>query len=181
MFKEEMAAEFKMSDLGLRWYYLGIEVGQNAGGITLSQGAYAQKILEKVGLIGCNSRQTPMETRLKLSKSSSEALVDATVFRSLVGNLRYLVNTWPDIAFVMGYVSKFLSEPHEDHLIAVKHILCYLAGTVNWGIQMKKGNGKIALVGFTDSDFARDVDSRKSTSGVFFFLHESHVTWQSTK
>jgi hypothetical protein len=41
---------------------------------------------------------------------------------------------------------------------------------------MKKGNGKIALVGFIDSDFAGDVDSRKSTSGVFFFLNESLVT-----
>jgi hypothetical protein len=181
MFKKEMAAEFKMSDLGLLRYYLGIEVRQSAEGITLSQGAYAQKILEKAGLTGCNSRQTPMETRLKLSKSSSEALVDATVFRSLVGSLRYLVNTRPDIAFVVGYVSRFLSEPHEDHLIAVKHILRYLAGTVNWGIQLKKGSGKTTLVGFTDSDFAGDVDSRKSTSGVFFFLNESPVTWQSTK
>jgi hypothetical protein len=118
-----------------------------------------------------------METRLKLSKSSSEALVDATVYQSIVGSLQYLVNTQPDIAFAMGYVSRFLSEPHEDHLIAVNHILRYLAGTVNWGIQMKKGSGKTSLVGFTDSDFARDVDSRKSTSGVFFFLNESHVTW----
>jgi hypothetical protein len=98
-----------------------------------------------------------------------------------VGSLRYLVNTRPDIAFAVGYVSRFLSEPHEDHLLAVKHILRYLAGTVNWGIQLKKGSGKTALVGFTDSDFAGDVDSRKSTSGVFFFLNESPVTWQSTK
>jgi hypothetical protein len=45
----------------------------------------------------------------------------------------------------------------------------------------EEGSGKAALVGFTDSDFAGDVDSRKSTSGVFFFLDESHVTWQSTK
>jgi hypothetical protein len=72
-----------------------------------------------------------METRLKLSKTSSEVLVDATAFRSLVGSLRYLVNTQPDIAFSVGYVSMFLSEPHEDHLIAVKHILRYVAGTMN--------------------------------------------------
>jgi hypothetical protein len=112
MFKEEMAAEFKMSDLGLLQYYLGISVRHSAEGITLSQGAYAQKILEKVDLTGCNSRQTPMETRLKLSKSSSEALVDATIFWSIVGSLRYLVNTQPNIAFVVSYVSRLLSEPH---------------------------------------------------------------------
>jgi hypothetical protein len=45
----------------------------------------------------------------------------------------------------------------------------------------EEGSGKTALVGFTDSDFARDVDSRKNTSSVFFFLNESPVTWQSTK
>jgi hypothetical protein len=56
MFKEDMTAEFKMSDLCLLWYYLGIEVRQSAEGITLSQGAYAQKILEKAGLTGCNSK-----------------------------------------------------------------------------------------------------------------------------
>jgi hypothetical protein len=53
-FKKEMAAEFKMSDLGLLRCYLGIEVRQGVDGITLSQGAYACKILEKVGLAGCN-------------------------------------------------------------------------------------------------------------------------------
>jgi hypothetical protein len=142
MFKKEMAAEFKMGDLGLIQFYLGIGVRQSAEGITLSQGAYAQKILEKAGLTGCNSRVTPMETRLKLSKSSSEALVDATIFMSLVGSLRYLVNTRPDIAFAVGYVSRFLSEPHEDHIVAVKYILRYIAGTVNWGVQMKKAVGR---------------------------------------
>jgi hypothetical protein len=45
----------------------------------------------------------------------------------------------------------------------------------------EEGSGKTALVGFTDSDFAGDVDSRKNTSSVFFFLNESPVTWQSTK
>jgi hypothetical protein len=158
MLEEEMAAEFKMSDLGLLRYYLSIVVRQSLEGITLNQGAYAQMILEKSGLKCCNSRKTPMETRLKLSNSSSEALVDATVFWSLVGSLRYLVNTQLDIAFVVGYVSGFLSEPHEDYMIAVKHILRYLAGTVNWGIQMKKGSGKKALVWFTDSDFAGHVE-----------------------
>jgi hypothetical protein len=47
LFKEEMAAVFKMSDLGLLYYYLGIEVNQSASGISLSQGAYAMKILER--------------------------------------------------------------------------------------------------------------------------------------
>jgi hypothetical protein len=66
-------------------------------------------------------------------------------------------------------------------MMAVKHILRYVAGTLNWGLHLKKGSGKTTLVGFTDSDFAGDVDSRKSTSGVFFFLNTSPIAWQSTK
>jgi hypothetical protein len=67
-FKEEMAVTFKMSDLGLLHYYLGIEVKQSASSISLSQGAYVMKILERSDMIGCNPCHVPMEARLKLSK-----------------------------------------------------------------------------------------------------------------
>jgi hypothetical protein len=75
-----------------------------------------------------------METRLKLSKQSTQPLVDATSYQSIVGSLRYLVNTRPDLAFAVGYVSHFLEEPGEDHHAAVKKILRYVAGTCNWGL-----------------------------------------------
>jgi hypothetical protein len=70
-FKEEMAAAFKTSDLGLLHYYLSIEVKQSASGISFSQGSYVMKILERSGMIGCNSCHIPMEARLKLSKQST--------------------------------------------------------------------------------------------------------------
>jgi hypothetical protein len=124
-FKTEMAIIFSMSDLGSLQYYLGIEVKQGADGIYLSQGAYVRKILEKNGLTDCNPCQFPMEPHLKLSKQSSEKIVDKTAYRSVVGSLRYLVNTRPDIGFVVGYVSQFLEEPHEDHLAAVKHLALF--------------------------------------------------------
>jgi hypothetical protein len=81
-FKKQMAEMFKMSDLGLLSYYLGIEVKQNSDGIFLGQRSYATKILEKGGMVDCNPCQVPMEAKLKLSKDSKEALVDATNYRS---------------------------------------------------------------------------------------------------
>jgi hypothetical protein len=72
-----MAAAFKMSDLGLLHYYLGIEVKQSASGILLSKGAYVMKILERTGMTVCNPCQLPMEARLKLSKQTTQPLVDA--------------------------------------------------------------------------------------------------------
>jgi hypothetical protein len=67
-FKAEMQEVFRMSDLGLLSYYLGIEVHQSDSEITLRQAAYAAKLLERSGLQECNPVQTPMESRLKLSK-----------------------------------------------------------------------------------------------------------------
>ncbi|CAA7400665.1 unnamed protein product [Spirodela intermedia] len=181
-FKKEMADAFKMSNLGLLRYYLGIEVRQSAGGTSISQGAYAAKILERSGMAGCNPCQVQMATRLKLSKRSTEPLVDATAYRSIVGSLRYLVNTRPDLAFVVGYVSHFLEESRKDHLTAVKQILHYVAETKSWGLRYeRKKEEQVQLTGFNDSDFAGDVDARKSTTGVIFFLANSPITWQSMK
>jgi hypothetical protein len=173
---------FRMSNLGLLHYYLGIEVKQQNGGLVLTQAAYAKKILKKAGMIDCNSCKAPMEPRLKLSKESSSPLVDATFCRSLVGSLRYLVNTMPYIAFVVGYVSRFMQELHSDHHAAVKHILRYVSGTCDWGLYCPKGDEEQpVLVGFSDSDLASDVDRRKSTTGLIFFLGKSPVYWQPSR
>jgi hypothetical protein len=181
-FKAEMSKVFSMSDLGLLRYYLGIEVLQSSRGISLCQAAYAGKILERSGMADCNPCQAPMECRLKLSKESKEPVVDKTLYRSIVGSLRYLVNTRPDLSFAVGYVSRFLDEPHEDHLSAVKHILRYVAGTRSFGLWFEKEKKEEAvLVGFSDSDYAGDIDKRKSTSGIIFFLAGRPITWQSMK
>lgn len=88
VFKEEMRQAFRMSDLGLLSFYLGIEVKQSRDTITLGQAAYARKLLEKAGLENCNPCSTPMEVRLQLSTRSTTEEVDATMYRSLVGSLR---------------------------------------------------------------------------------------------
>ncbi|BAF28754.2 Os11g0656500 [Oryza sativa Japonica Group] len=179
-FKEQMKAEFKMSDLGPLSFYLGIEVHQEAGIITLKQAAYASRIVEKAGLTGCNPCATPMEPRLKLSKESAGSLVDATEYRSLVGSLRYLVNTRPDLAYSVGYVSRFMEKPTDEHLAAVKRIIRYVAGTIHLGCRyVKEVEG--GLQGYSDSDMAGDIDTRKSTTGVIFFLGKNPVSWQSQK
>jgi hypothetical protein len=102
LFKEEMAVVLKMSDLGLLHYYLGIEVKQSACEVSLSQGVYTMKLIERCGLARCNLCQTPMEACLKLSKQSTQSLLDATTYRSIVGRQRYLVNTCPDLAVAVG-------------------------------------------------------------------------------
>ncbi|XP_066363892.1 secreted RxLR effector protein 161-like [Miscanthus floridulus] len=108
-----------------------------------------------------------MEEQLKLTKASTAAKVDATLYRSIVGGLRYLVHTWPDIAFVVGYVSRFMENPREDHWAAVKRLLRYVKGTVDQGIIFPKtGGSRLQLTVFSDADMVEDIDGRRSTSGL---------------
>ncbi|WVZ62131.1 LOW QUALITY PROTEIN: hypothetical protein U9M48_011913 [Paspalum notatum var. saurae] len=105
--------------------------------------------LERSGMGKCRPNKTPMEEKLKPSKDSKAGKVDATSYRSIVGGLRYLVHTRPDLAFAVGYVSRFMAEPRKDHQTAVR--------------SGEKAN-------LSDSDMGGDIDGRRSTSGMLFFL-----------
>jgi hypothetical protein len=180
-FKDEMKTKFEMSDLGLLSFYLGIEVQQHAEGISLCQAHYASRILQLGGMEGCNSAHTPMEERLRLSRESTAEEVDATEYRRIVGSLRYLVHTRPDLAFAVGFVSRFMERPTKEHMMAVKRILRYVAGTINYGLHYRRKTKEVRLIGYSDSDLAGDIDTRKSTSGTLFFFGNCLVSWQSLK
>ena len=122
-----------MSDLGVLSYYLNIKVRQGKEALMLHQSAYASKLLEQSGMAECKPCVTPMEERLKLTKASTAAKVDATLYRSIVGGLRYLVHMRSDIAFVVGYVSRFMEDPREVHWATVKRLLRYIQGMVDQG------------------------------------------------
>ncbi|GJV52340.1 putative RNA-directed DNA polymerase [Tanacetum coccineum] len=180
-FKRDMKAKFEMSDLGLLSYYLGIEVNQQETGITLKQEAYARSILTKTRMIKCNPNKRPMEHKLKLTKDGEGELINPTEYRSIVGGLRYLTHTRPDISFAVGVVSRFMEKPTEQHLQAVKGILRYVKGTLDHGLLYTRGESKVTITGYSDSDLANDVNDRKSTGGMAFYVNGNLVTWASQK
>jgi hypothetical protein len=71
---------------------------------------------------------TPMETNLKLLVDTSSELVDATLYRQIIGPLMYLRNTRPDICFAMNTLRQYLVEPRRVHLVVAKHVMRYLKG-----------------------------------------------------
>lgn len=85
--------------------------------------SYTSKILELAGMGGCNACQTPMENRLKLSKENAGDVVDATVYRSVISSLRYLVNTRPNIAHTVCITSRFMESP-PDNAGALRNRYC---------------------------------------------------------
>jgi hypothetical protein len=98
-----------------------------------------------------------------------------------MGSLRYLVHTHPYISFDVGFLSRFMEDPRQTHLDAVKHLLRYIAGTWNFGIRYSKQEGAGSLLGYGDSDFAGDKEDRRSTTGIVFFLGNKPISWQSQK
>ena len=120
---------------------------------------------------------SPMETNLhKLKEAVAESPpIDSTLYRQMIGSLIYLVNTRPDICYAVHALSQFMCEPKEIHLVAVKHIMRYLQGTLNYGLKYERV--ALDLHGFTDSDWGGSVKDRKSTSGCCFSLGSAMISW----
>lgn len=84
----------------------------------------------------------------------------------------------PDISFAVNLVCRYTNNPNSNHVNAVKHIIRYLIGTKHFCIEYK---GNTDLIGYSDSDYASDIESRKSTTGYIFLMNDGPITWASRK
>ena len=101
-------------------------------------------------------------------------------YASAIGSLMYaMVCTRPDLAHAVSVVSRFMSQPGKEHWQAVKRIFRYLRGTSDIGL-VYGGDTQCLVTGYSDSDYAGDVDSRRSMTGYVFTLGGSVVSWKAT-
>nr|GEZ42953.1 ribonuclease H-like domain, reverse transcriptase, RNA-dependent DNA polymerase [Tanacetum cinerariifolium] len=138
VFKSQMKEKFEMSDLGLLAYYIGIEVTQTGEEITIKQTGYITKILKETSMMDSNDAKIPMDPGTKLVKAEDGNSVDTTCYRSLIGSLRYLLHTRPNLSYPVGLLSRFMQDPKEHHLKAVKQVIRSIKGTKEHGIIYKK-------------------------------------------
>ncbi|KAL5810453.1 hypothetical protein ACOSQ3_027162 [Xanthoceras sorbifolium] len=122
----------------------------------------------------------PIEPSLKLVKDPKGKRVDSTLFKQTVGSLMYLTATRPGIIHVVSLISRYMKCTRKMHLLAAKRIFRYLQYTLEFGLFYKKKE-KSYLFGFTDSDYAEDLDVWKSTSGYVFMLGLGAVSYLSKK
>ena len=179
-FKHSMMKEFDMTDLGRMRYFLGLEVLQRADGIFICQRKYAQEVLERFNMVGCNAVYNPIVLGFKLVTDSAGMTINSTQYMQMVCSLMYLTSTRLDIMFVVNLLSRYLAHPAELHLQAVKRVLRYIKGTLSYGIFYKQ-SGDVELLAYTDNDYAGDLEDRKSTSGLLFMLSSRAVSWSSKK
>jgi hypothetical protein len=178
--KEELKVGFKMTDLGTLHYYLGVEVSQHPNQIFLSQTKYAIELLKKFRMEDCKPSLTPMEQKLKLSKFEGGELVNSTKYMKLVGSLIYLRNTRPNLSYSVSILSRFMQEPRESHWNLAKRVLRYIQGTKDFDLLYKR-NKKFTLVGYSDADFAGDIDDKTSTSGHLMNMGSTTLSWNCKK
>ena len=100
------------------------------------------------------------------------------LYCSAVGSLMYaMICTRPDIAYAVGVVSRYMSNPGKKHWEAVKGIMRYLNGTRKMCICF--GSKGSDVEGYTDADYAGDMDKRRSTLGYVFMFTRGVMSWQS--
>eukprot|EP00903_Cladosiphon_okamuranus_P009153 g8746.t1 len=168
----QLMNKFSMTNLGSASLVLGMEKEQGDGYIKVSQGNYVNSVLRKFDFHDSNPAPTPEVGKPLACKPDSPVYLDKTgikKYQEVVDTLMYLVNTtrW-DIAFATLGLTRALAAPTEEHMVAAKRVLRYLRGTPDLPTVYRRG--PLELVGFTDSDFAGELESRRSCTGFFFML-----------
>ena len=98
----------------------------------------------------------------------------------MIGGLLYLTTSRPDISYSVGVCTKYQANPKESHMIALKRIIKYVKTTADFGMWYNKDTN-VVLAGYSDTDWAENVDNRKSTSGGCFYVGNNFVSWMSKK
>ena len=146
-----MKKEFEMSMVGKLTFFLGLQVKQRKEGIFISQEKYARNIVKKFGLDSKKHASTPMSSSTKLNIDSSRIEVSPTFYRSIIGSLLYLTTSGPDIAFSVGVYARYQAALKEFHLTAVKQIIRYVNGTLDYRLLYSK-DSNACLAGYSDVD-----------------------------
>ena len=185
--KKTLSKEFKMTDEGNLSYILGINVtrDRNHRTIHLNQPRYIDLLLERFNMTDANPSSTPSDVNVKLQKPQQDNIAPNIPYRQAVGSLMYLMlTTRPDIAAALNKISQYSSNFDNSHWTAAKRILRYIKGTRNHGLSLggnSKSKSDVELLGYCDSDYAGDLDDRRSTTGYLFFINECLVSWQTHK
>ncbi|KAL4355035.1 hypothetical protein GQ457_06G000650 [Hibiscus cannabinus] len=152
--RKNLSIRFHMKELEELKHFLGLEVEHMKEGIFMGQQKYAKDLLQRYEMLDCKPISTPMDPNIKLQAEEGKDLEDTTMYRQLVGSLIYLTLSRPDIAYAVGVVSRYMSNPKKPHLDAVRRILRYVKGTISFGILYKKTK-ECQVTGYCDADYAR--------------------------
>ena len=193
-FKKDLARHMEITDLGELHYILGIQVKRDrvACIISLNQTTYIHDILERFGMQNSNPVSMPLNVHERLSATQSPQTTEekkayleyakGLVYIQVIRSVIYATQTRPGILHAVGVLSQFSANPGKVHLKSMKRVLRYLKGTAHFALVLRcQGANRVDLVGWTDSDWAQDPDTRRLIGGFVFDIAGSKVAWSSKK
>jgi len=177
--KQRFMKHWESQDLGELTEFLHMRIGRAGQSIFLNQAQYLQTVLERCGMQNAKAVPTPLPTGYAPTKSLDKAANPElrSRYQTLIGSLLYLMlGTRPDISFAVTKMAQFAANPTEDHLKHALYMCRYLVGTPNYRLTYNGAAGQ-GLNACTDSDWASDVNTRRSTSGYFIKLAGGLISW----
>jgi len=173
-------------------HFVGLQISRNREErlLKVSQPQHISAILKKFNMDSSSTRIIPFDPNGRLSKQMAPTTeeekeeMQQVPYREAVGSLMYVTTTFrPDIAYAVSQVAQFCENPGRPHWTAVKRIMAYLKGTLNHGIVFgkKEEEEALQLYGYTDADYAGDLDHRRSTTGYIYKLNGGPVAWCSRR
>jgi hypothetical protein len=178
---EKLQSKFKLRNFDSAGVYLGLELEWSKDGkrVKVYQQTFIQKLLKMFRMEKAEPANTPAQSNVKLSKNDINTDKDRP-YRSLVGALLYTLGSRPDVAAAVRKCSQFMAEGADSHWEAAKQILRYLKGTSTTGVVYTQ-QAKFTLKAYCDSDWASDVDDRKSVTGYVIYAQGGAIVWKSKK
>ncbi len=181
--KTEIKRLFEVKDMGeIKWFLqLHISRDREKKTFSISQEQYIESILSRFGMTEASDKETPMVCNI-LYDENSRLKPGEKPYREAIGALLYLMlNTRPDLAYSVGYLSRYMDKPTKQHWEIVKRIFRYLKETKTLKLMVNGNGNNSTLTGYSDSDWAGDKDDCKSTTGFVFFAFGALVSWKSVK
>lgn len=180
--------KFGLQDMGDPKWLLGMQITRGLGFATLDQKHYIRKLLERFNMADCKPIGSPADPSQKpfhdyAPKNDEERKEMAkTPFAELTGALMFLANgTRPDIMAAVSILARHMANPGPLDWVAGKRVLRYLQGTKDVGIKYTDDPSTSEVIGYSDADWASDLEDRRSTSGYVFLRAGGPISWQTRK
>ncbi|KAL2231326.1 UNVERIFIED_CONTAM: Retrovirus-related Pol polyprotein from transposon TNT 1-94 [Sesamum indicum] len=186
--QKDLSNNFEMKNLGDAKNILGMDIHRNRKrfSILLNQKSYIHSVLKRFSMENSKPTSVLLAAHFQLSKdqcpktSFEKDKMSKVPYSNVIGSIMFLmVCTRPDIAYAISCLSRYMSNPGPPHWEALKWLLRYLCGTDNIGINFSKFSDSVNLIGYVDSNYANEKDSRKSTTSYIFTLCGSCISWKS--
>nr|XP_027188652.1 uncharacterized protein LOC113785799 [Cicer arietinum] len=190
--KHNLDISFKIKDLSVLKYFLGLEIAKTKSALSISQCKYTLDFLTDVGLLATKPISTPMSRPSIIQ--SDEPVSDNTSYRRLIGRLIYLTTTRSDITYVFQQLSQHMSSPLTSHHHEAIHVLRYLKKNPGQRLFFS-AKSSLQLKALSDSGWAScpltrrsvigycifhgDMTDRRSTTRYVFTLAGGIICWNS--